>query len=1104
MRIAARVPLSGLVVLGLCFAPIKGLAQEDEVLEEIVVTGTRIPRDPNLTGALPVQTVNFEEIQLSGEFEISDIVNDIPALLTSDTSEQSGINTNVLELRGLGSVRTLVLVNGRRHVGGEPGSAAVDVGSIPTKLVERVEVLTGGASAIYGADAVTGVVNFILKDNYEGFGIDASYGISSEGDSQQTTLTANWGRNFANDRGNIAVSVDYRTDEGLLRRERPSELYGTAGQQDNPELRFQIGDIDTTSMPNFAQFYNFANTGSFRFGLPIPTTEEFITNFNSAFGSDPPLTPAEVALIDRAANAFPRAMRTQGTFPITSGYGIVIPGNPLTFQGFDPLTPIDLDNNGNPDCLDSFTGYNSAFGSGSFGLVGGCWIVSSNGSYAPIQNGLITDNFFGYGGDSFDSLFLDEDQIIIPDDKVTVNLNGHFDVTEQLTFFGEFKYVYQDIDRFFGGNSFWDLLFGAADNPFIPAFLQPLAQSTGGIAITVDPVHFDAGGGFKRDTRRAVIGLRGGSDDDLSFEISANYGRYEDFGIGTNQVIVDRWFAAIDAVIDPATGQPACRADVNPAAPPMSTAFGLPAYDPGYYSFTPGAGQCVPLNIWAGRPGVSQVAVDWVMTDSWGEAVIDQLVLSAFVTGDLADYFVLPAGPISFALGAEYRDESSELIFDSWVRGIIPGGAPFPAGSNVEDWSDNTSLLFQPQVGSRNEGGGFDVTDVFLETSVPLLANLPGAYELTLDAAVRYSDYSTVGKTTSWKSNLIYAPVKDLAFRGSVSEAVRAPNISELFAPESGTRFLFMDPCDAVVLSVLSADDPELAQQTQDNCIADFATIGLDPIDPTTGNYVYVNPLNASVVGVTSGNPALNEEKATTITAGFVFRPSFLDGLSITADFWDISIQGAIEGVSAQDIADGCYQGASLNQNFCQFLDRNSDPQSIFFGGFSFVRSTNINFAKIESAGFDFSVEYSFETGAHGFDIGVQGTRVDNIDFFTNPLVPSEVDVKLGEHQRPKLAGNIFLNWTWDDLFVGWQSQYLDKQLLSGTEIENAHTFFGPSVVMDELWRHDLNARYLLNDNLTIYGGINNVSNKKPFIREIAYPASARGRFFFLGIDYQM
>lgn len=1103
--------LCGGVGMAALFDPRLAAAQDDEILDEIVVTGSRIARDPNLVGALPVQSVNAEEIQLSGDFEISDIVNDIPALATSTTTQDpSGdqgdtfLGANVLSLRGLGSVRTLVLVNGRRHVGGVQGTSSVDVGSIPLKLVERVDVLTGGASAIYGADAVTGVVNFIMKDDYEGFGVDVSHGVSAKGDSRQTAITVTWGTNFANDRGNIAISVDYRHDDGLKNGDRPGEIYATGGRAANPARRFQIGDIDTTTTPNFAQFYDFDNTGLFDFGLEIPSEANFIAAYNGAFGVDPALTQAELSLIERAANAFPLAFMPRRTIPFTSPYGTIMPGNPFTFAGFDPLTPIDLDSNGNPDCLDSFTGYNSVFGAASFGVVGGCWTIDEDGTYSPVRDGLVAGTFDGFGGDSFDGFYADGFSILVPDDKITVNLFGNYDIDADLSAFGEFKFVIRETEIGSIPNSFWDSLFGAADNPFIPGFLQPLAQQTGGVAITIDPLLFDRVVTRKDETIRAVVGLKGEFLNGWSYELSGNYGRFDSIGYFQNSVIVDRWFAAIDAVIDPASGQPACRVDVDPAAPPQTTPFNIPQYDPGYFSFTPGAGQCVPLNIWAGRAGVSPAAVDWVMRETTGGAVIDQFVLSGFITGDSSRFLDLPAGPVSFAVGAEFRDESSELTFDAWQLGIIPEGAPLPAGTNIAEWSDNTSLIFQPQDTRKNETGNYDVWDVYLEASVPLLADVPGVRELTVDAALRLSDYSTIGQTTTWKSNLIYTPLNTLTLRGSYSEAVRAPNISELFSPEAGRRFFPSDPCDVFILDAIAVDDPELAQQTQDNCVEVFTTIGLDPFDPPTGAYAFVNPLNAPIIGVTSGNRLLTEETAETITAGFVFEPDFLEGFNLTVDYWDISIEDAIQQVNGQDVVDACYIGPSLSQTFCQFTERNDDPNSIFFGGFSFLRTTTVNFAKIESSGYDFAAKYAFDVGAHDFELSVRGTRINKIDFFGNPQDLSDVDPELGEMKRPELAGTISLDWSRGDWLVGWQSQYWGEQLLNFVEIENAEALFGPSVTMDEFWQHDLSGRYLLNDKVMIYGGISNITDKEPFITEFAFPVSARGRFFYLGIDYQM
>jgi iron complex outermembrane receptor protein len=658
--VAAAV--ASLVTAGITTGSSGALAQEDNggdvLLEEVVVTGSRIQRDPNAIASQPVTAVNAEDIQLSGEFSITDVINDVPSLFSSNTSENSidGNNgaddgTNTLNLRGLGAARTLVLVDGRRHVAGVAGTQAVDVGSIPVKLIERVEVLTGGASAVYGADAVTGVVNFILKDDYEGFDVDVMTGISSEGDANQSSLAAIWGRNFSNGRGNIAVALDYRRDEGLKAGERGADgpLIGSGRDWVNPDLRFQQGDI-TGDTPNFQQYFNYANTGLTDFGLPIPSQEQFIADYQAEFGMAPAITAAEEALFAQAANAPQRAVEVGRTFPFTSGYGYIIPGNPFTFEGFDPEVPIDLDGNGRGDCLDSFTGYNSVFGAASFGVVGGCWNVNADGTYRPVRDGRVAGNFQGFGGDSFNTIQRADSFIITPEEKATVNLVSHYDLNERMSVFGEVKYSWQENENEERPTSFWDLLFGAPDNPFLPAFIQPVANEVGGVAITVDPIGIRPGTRVtERETARIVAGIEGTFANGWTYELSGNYGRFNQTIDRSSEVIVDRFFAAIDAVTDPATGQPACRSSVDPNAPAQTTPFDIPAWNPGYYSFTPGDGSCVPLNIWAGDTGITQQALDFVTRSTTTESTLEQTVFSGFIGGDTEDFFSLPAGPISFA-----------------------------------------------------------------------------------------------------------------------------------------------------------------------------------------------------------------------------------------------------------------------------------------------------------------------------------------------------------------------------------------------------------------------------------------------------------------------
>ena len=1110
-RSTYAILLASVAAFGLSLSAGSVFAQEEE-LEEITVTGSRIARDPNLTGAVPIQTVDSEQIQLSGEFSIADVVNDVPALLFSVTSENSidassnfSDGANVLDLRAMGPNRTLTLVNGRRHVAGMQGTAAVDVGSIPMQLVERVEVLTGGASAIYGADAVTGVVNFIMKDDYEGFGVDVNYGISGKGDGQQTSVSATWGTNFADDRGNFVVSVDWRTDDGLQMNERPGETYGSAFDWVNPALRFQNGEIGSGT-PLFEQYFNYNNTGLIHYGLAIPSAADFVADYNTEFGTsitESDLNADELALINRAATAPQRAVHPIGTFPFTSGYGYVAPGEAFGFGGFDPDVDVDLDGNGVPDCQDSFHGYNSVFGAASFGAIGGCWVIGRDGTYAPVTDGLVSATFQGFGGSSGDVYINPYMDFLLPDDKVSVNLLGHFDISDTSTLFGEFKYVTSETDTGGGSNSFWDLILGAPDNPFLPAWLQPVAASAGGVSTTVDPLHFDSVRTTQRDTVRGVVGIEGEFDNGWTYEVSANYGRYEENIDTTNSVIIDRWFAALDAVTDPATGQPACRSSVDPTTPAMNTPFQIPSYEEGYFSFIPGDGQCQPLDIWNGHNAPSQAAKDFMLVDEWSNLVLDQFVLSAIMTGNTENWFELPAGAIQFAFGAEYRDESSDAKFDPWKRGVIPQGSAFPAGSQLIDHSANDSLTFRPQLSTKDEQGSYDVYDIFVEASIPLLVDATFARELSVDFAARFSDYSTIGQTTTWKASTVWAPVDSLAFRGSFSEAVRAPNITELFAPEIGLNFRPDDPCDAAQITAIAADNPTMAAQTQANCEQVFASFGLDPTDGA-GNYIFVDPLSASFGGVTHGNRDLIEETAETFTLGFVFQPEFFQGFSLTFDYWDISIDDAIQAVSSQNIADGCYQGPALNPAFCDLTARNQDPLSAQYGGFNFLRQTTLNFNKSEANGMDFAAKYAFELGAHGFDVSVQGTKVNDLDFFENPADTSVRNPELSEIARPDLAGNVYVNWSFGDWQFGWQAQYIDEELWGGIEVETAMTLYGSIVFQDSLWLHNLNARYNMSDNMMIYGGIKNLTDEEPFISENAFPASPRGTFYFFGFDYQM
>jgi iron complex outermembrane recepter protein len=191
---------------------------------DIIVTGSRIAR-PDLEASVPVSVISPTAIAESGANNIQDVLADLPSVgqnisRTSSNFSSTGNGQATVNLRNLGSARTLVLVNGRRFVAGIPGTAIVDLNTIPTDLIKRVDVVTGGASAVYGSEAIAGVVNFILDDKFEGLRGRAQGTISSKGDAGRQYLSLTGGKSFAGGNGHIVLYGQYDNDDGLRSRDR--------------------------------------------------------------------------------------------------------------------------------------------------------------------------------------------------------------------------------------------------------------------------------------------------------------------------------------------------------------------------------------------------------------------------------------------------------------------------------------------------------------------------------------------------------------------------------------------------------------------------------------------------------------------------------------------------------------------------------------------------------------------------------------------------------------------------------------------------------------------------------------------------------------------
>jgi iron complex outermembrane receptor protein len=268
---------AGSLALGLS-SQVLAQDSDDEVLEEIVTTGSRIPVDQNLLQTSPITTVNSTELQFSGVTRVEDLMNDLPQLVPELTANDSNgsSGTATLDLRGLSSNRTLVLTNGHRMGFGDPFALAPDINQIPGALVDRIEILTGGASSTYGSDAVSGVVNFIMKDNFEGFQLDyqvsgynhsndasdAQAAITAAGyqqapssvtDGKTTNINAIFGVNSADGRGNVTGYIGYRDIEAIRHSERDYSACALGGDGGT------VGDCRGSSTTPLGSFRDFAD-----------------------------------------------------------------------------------------------------------------------------------------------------------------------------------------------------------------------------------------------------------------------------------------------------------------------------------------------------------------------------------------------------------------------------------------------------------------------------------------------------------------------------------------------------------------------------------------------------------------------------------------------------------------------------------------------------------------------------------------------------------------------------------------------------------------------------------------------------------------------------
>jgi outer membrane receptor protein involved in Fe transport len=606
---------------------------------------------------------------------IGEILQQIPSFGEIDSPNTAGVTSRGggqinPDLRGLGSSRTLVLINGRRYVP-TATTGSVDLKVVPTLLVDRIEVVTGGASAAYGSDAVAGVVNIVLKDQLQGLRATVQGGISEHGDGAEHRLSLAGGTSFAGGRGHIMAGMDYVKIDGI-----GTQLTRDWGRR----------DVGVITNPAFATN-----------GLP-----NFIIspNVHSA---------------------------------ITTPGGLIVSG-PLRGIQFGPGGTTSI--------------YN-------FGQVFGSTMIGGDGAN---QN----ENLLALLGTPIESL--------------NALASAKFDVSDKVQLFAELSGGKSDTggasqearDR---GN-----LVIKRDNAFLPASVRNQMVADNLQTITIGRVSNDTGKIQldRIDTNYEAVAGVTGHFGPWTADASVQYGRnIYDLDFGPNDRKQVEYLNAVDAVVDPATGNIVCR------------------------SRAPG---CIPVNIF----GDGSLTLNrYVNGTAEFRLVTTQAVGSANVRGTP---FSTWAGPVALAVGVEGRRDHAVATADAISQRVNANGS-------IGGWLLGNQLP---------EKGTVKVFETYAEAQAPLAKDLTFARELSVNGAVRRTHYSLSGTVYTWKAGATYVPFAGLRLRATRSRDIRAPNISELFENGGSSNTNVFDPVlgRSVQIREIEAGNPNLKPEKADTLTA--------------------------------------------------------------------------------------------------------------------------------------------------------------------------------------------------------------------------------------------------------------------------------------------
>lgn len=455
---------------------------------------------------------------------------------------------------------------------------------------------------------------------------------------------------------------------------------------------------------------------------------------------------------------------------------------------------------------------------------------------------------------------------------------------------------------------------------------------------------------------------------------------------------------------------------------------------------------CVSINLF--NP-LTQGMVDYVNFTARDNNKAQQLDFTFNVTGSL---YELPAGDLAVAAGMEYRKEKGLDVSDNYVN----------SDPRVNTYRTTSSA---PRLGTKGE---YDLTEAYVEISIPLLADQTMVKNLELSLASRFSDYSTFGSTTNSKAGLVYSPLTGLSLRATWSEGFRAPSILELFEGQRETVIAVLDPC-----------------------ATDSLLLGCSGVP---AGYVQEN---SNIPITTGGNRLLQPETSENLSFGFVYLPEFLDGFSITADWYDIEINDTISVFGAQNILNLC---AYKNKN-CGVISRDSSGEILdLVDGPVNLNSTNV-------AGMDVVMHYSIINNLGKWDFGGNFSKLTELSEVStlsdgSTLAVDKVGTSASRESYPEWRSSLTARWKHGQWSAGYSARYIG---------ETAETVGDETLDINSVTYHNVSAGYDFDNGIKVKLGVNNVADKQPPVSltntNINFDQNtynAIGRFMYFQLNYDL